>query len=323
MGHDLFPKVTAARSAFIWKIMANRFDSLPNRRAIIDRRGLADALAGLAGDNPAALRAAATPLLREALDQGRAEIARRLAEKPSHGTEIAASYAYLTDQLLRLCFDFTLQRLYRNNHPTASERIVLIAVGGYGRGEMALYSDIDIAFITPWKQTGWVEQVIESILYMLWDLGLKVGHSSRSLDDMVRMAKGDLTICTALLESRYVWGDQALYEEAAARFDRDVRAGSARSFVAAKLAERNERHERMGDSRYVVEPNLKEGKGGCAISTRCSGSANMCTRSRARPNWSTRACSPRTNIAASAAPRISCGRCAAISTSTPSAPRIG
>ena len=242
--------------------MANRFDSLPNRRAIIDRRALADQLFELRGDSPAALRAAATPLLREALDAGRAEIARRLAQHPSRGAETAASYAFLTDQLLRLCFDFTLQRLYRNNHPTASERITLVAVGGYGRGEMALHSDIDIAFITPWKQTGWVEQVIESILYMLWDLGLKVGHSSRSLDDMVRMAKSDLTICTALLEARYVWGDQPLYDEAAARFDRDVRAGSARSFVTAKLTERNERHERMGDSRYVVEPNLKEGKGG-------------------------------------------------------------
>jgi len=242
--------------------MATRFDSLPNRRAIIDRRALADALMALTGDNPAALRAAATPLLRTALDNGRAEIARRLAQHPSRGTETAASYAFLTDQLLRVCFDFTLQRLYRNNHPTAGERIALIAVGGYGRGEMALHSDIDIGFITPWKQTGWVEQVIESILYLLWDLGLKVGHSSRSLDDVVRMAKSDLTICTALLEARYVWGDQALYDEAALRFEREVQAGNARNFVTAKLAERNARHERMGDSRYVVEPNLKEGKGG-------------------------------------------------------------
>ncbi len=242
--------------------MATRFDALPQRRAIIDRRGLADALAALEGDGPAALRVAATPLLRDALEHGRAEIARRLAEHPSRGAEIAASYAFLTDQLLRLCFDFTVRRLYRNNHPTAGERLVLIAVGGYGRGEMALHSDIDIGFITPWKQTGWIEQVIESILYMLWDLGLKVGHSSRSLDDMVRMAKSDLTIRTALLEARYVWGDQALYDEAAMRFDRDVQAGTAKSFVAEKLAERNARHARMGDSRYVVEPNLKEGKGG-------------------------------------------------------------
>src|SRR5438128_5960325 len=117
--------------------MATRFDSLPNRRALIDRRALADALAALKGDTPAALRAAATPLLRDALENGRNEIARRLADHPSRGTEIAASYAYLTDQLLRLCFDFAVQRLYRNHHPTSGERIVLIAVGGYGRGEMA------------------------------------------------------------------------------------------------------------------------------------------------------------------------------------------
>jgi len=242
--------------------MPARFDSLPHRREIIDRRALADALARLEGKDAAILRAAATPLLRTALDEGRAEIARRLTEKPSAGVEIAASYAFLTDQVLRLVFDFTVQRLYPNNNPSTAERLTLAAVGGYGRGEMALHSDVDIAFLTPWKQTPWTEQVIESMLYTLWDLGLKVGHSSRSLDDMVRMAKSDLTIRTALLEARYVWGDQPLYDECARRFERDVMNGTARVFVAEKLAERTARHERMGDSRYVVEPNLKEGKGG-------------------------------------------------------------
>jgi [protein-PII] uridylyltransferase len=127
---------------------------------------------------------------------------------------------------------------------------------------MAPYSDVDIAFLTPWKQTGWVEQVIEAMLYTLWDLGLKVGHSSRSLDEMVRLARSDLTIRTALLEARFIWGDERLNDEAAARFRKDVVAGTDRDFVAAKLEERNERHRRMGDSRYVVEPNVKEGKGG-------------------------------------------------------------
>jgi [protein-PII] uridylyltransferase len=242
--------------------MATRFEALPNRRAIIDRRALADALDTIEGRDAASLRAAGTPMLRAAIEQGRDEIARRLALAPSRGSETAASYAFLIDQILRVVHDFTVQRLYPNNNPSAGERIVLVAVGGYGRGEMALHSDVDIAFITPWKQTGWCEQVIESILYSLWDLGLKVGHSSRSLDDVVRMAKSDLTIRTALLEARYVWGDQALYDEAARRFDTQVMAGTARAFVAEKLAERNARHERMGDSRYVVEPNLKEGKGG-------------------------------------------------------------
>ncbi|WP_420141335.1 [protein-PII] uridylyltransferase [Sphingomonas sp.] len=241
--------------------MANRFDTLPQRRVIVDRRAIADQLATIEGEG-ADLRNRATSILKSALDNGRAEIARRLAEHPSRGAEIASSYAYLTDQILRLVFDLTVQRIYPNNHPTASERLTLAAVGGYGRGEMALHSDVDIAFVTPWKQTAWAEQVIESILYSLWDLGLKVGHSSRSLDDMVRMAKADLTVCTALLEARYVWGDQALYDEAAARFEREVMSGTGRTFVAEKLAERNARHERMGDSRYVFEPNLKERKGG-------------------------------------------------------------
>ena len=244
--------------------MAARFENLPNRRAIIDRRALADSIAELlpGSSDAGALRAAATQVLKHALDDGRAEIARRLQASPSRGSEAAAAYAFLTDQVLRLVYDFTVQRVHPTNNPTSGERLTVLAVGGYGRGEMALHSDVDIAFLTPWKQTSWGEQVIESMLYMLWDLRLKVGHSSRSLDDMVRMAKSDLTIRTALLESRYVWGDEALYDEATRRFERDVMAGTARAFVADKLQERNERHKRMGDSRYVVEPNLKEGKGG-------------------------------------------------------------
>jgi [protein-PII] uridylyltransferase len=242
--------------------MTTRFDTLPNRRAIIDRRVLADELTGLEGSDASKLRAASVAILKPALDAGRIEIAKRLETAPQSGREAAAGQAFLTDQLLRLVYDFTTQRLYRLNNPTLSERLSLLAVGGYGRGEMAPFSDVDIAFLTPNKQTPWAEQVIESILYTLWDLGLKVGHSSRSLDEMVRMANSDLTIRTALLEARYVWGDQALYDEATARFARDVLAGTARSFVTEKLAERDARHKRMGDSRYVVEPNLKEGKGG-------------------------------------------------------------
>ncbi len=242
--------------------MASRFEHLTNRRAIIDRRAIGDALMALEGRDATQLRAASTALLKPALEAGRAEIAARLVLHPQAGRETAAAQAFLIDQIIRVIFDFTRERLYPLNNATASERIALIAVGGYGRGEMAPYSDVDIAFLTPWKQTGWTEQVIESVLYTLWDLGLKVGHSSRSLDEMVRMAKGDLTIRTALLEARYVWGDQTLYDEAAARFDAEVLAGTARTFITEKLAERDVRHKRMGDSRYVVEPNLKEGKGG-------------------------------------------------------------
>ncbi len=239
--------------------MSSRFEAIANRRALIDRRMVADALALLDGPN---LRAQSVALLKSAHESGRREITRRLAEQPQRGNDAAAAQAFLTDQILRLTYDFTTQRLHRLSNPTAAERLTLLAVGGYGRGEMAPFSAVDIACLTPWKQTAWSEQVIESMLYTLWDLGLKVGHSSRSLDEMIRMAKDDLTIRTALLEARYVWGDQPLYDEASARFQAEVVANTARVFVTEKLAERDARHKRMGDSRYVVEPNLKEGKGG-------------------------------------------------------------
>lgn len=244
--------------------MASRFDTIANRRAIIDRRVVADRLreVGESGVRPEARRAAAGAIIVEVLAAGRAELTRRLRENPSRGREQAHAQAFLTDQLLRLVFDFVTTSLVPVANPTAAERLTLLAVGGYGRGEMAPFSDIDIMFLTPWKQTPWGEQVIETILYLLWDLKLKVGHSTRSLDDMIRMAKSDLTIRTALLEARFVWGDQALYDEASARFRKEIVAGNARSFITDKLAERDARHTRMGDSRYVVEPNLKEGKGG-------------------------------------------------------------
>ncbi|WP_183955433.1 [protein-PII] uridylyltransferase [Sphingobium fontiphilum] len=245
--------------------MVMHFPALGSRRAIIDRRAISDNIVALAqahNGDPMKLRLAIVGELRTALEQGRKEVARRLEAKPTRGRETVSAFAFLIDQILRLLYDATTHHLYPASNRSTGERIVLIAVGGYGRGEMAPYSDIDIGFITPWKPTGWTEQVIESMLYSLWDLGLKVGHSSRSIDETMRMANADLTVRTALLEARYIWGDRPLYEETAARFGAEVVQGTARAFIADKLAEREERHKRMGDSRYVVEPNVKEGKGG-------------------------------------------------------------
>jgi [protein-PII] uridylyltransferase len=235
--------------------MSARFLAIPSQRDIIDRRAVAARL-------ETADRTGAAAILKEALGHGRAEIARRLAEKPYAGTEAASAYAFLTDQILRLAYDFVTQRLHPVANPTTSERLLLMAVGGYGRGEMALHSDVDIAFVCPWKPTGWTENVIETILYLLWDLGLKVGHSTRTVDELIRVSLGDHTVRTAILEARYIWGDEALYDEAAARFGKEVAAGNVGGFVKEKLDEREARHKRMGDSRYVVEPNIKEGKGG-------------------------------------------------------------
>ena len=234
--------------------MPTRFASVPNKRAIVDRRALADALAG-------ASRSEATRLLREALAAGRAEIARRLEERPWQGSEAAAGYAYLTDQVLRLVHDIAAAE-HPVANPTDAERLLVAAVGGYGRGEMGLHSDVDLAFVTPWKPTGWAERVVESMLYLLWDLKLKVGQSIRSVDELVSIAARDHTVRTALLEARYVWGDERLWDEVQARFRREAAAGDVAAFVSQKLEERNQRHRRLGDSRYVVEPNVKDGKGG-------------------------------------------------------------
>ena len=140
--------------------------------------------------------------------------------------------------------------------------MAVIATGGYGRGLLAPGSDIDLLFVLPYKQTAWGESVAETLLYCLWDMGQKVGHATRSVSECIRQAKADMTIRTALLESRYLFGDAKLYSELTTRFEKEVVQGTAAEFVAAKLAEREERHRRAGQSRYLVEPNVKDGKGG-------------------------------------------------------------
>lgn len=235
---------------------------MPRRRAIIDRARLGEAIDRLVAHGEGHSRADILSLLRDALVDGRAEIADRLMVRPTSGHAVAAAQAFLIDQIVRLIHDYVVTHVYPMGNPTAGARLAVMAVGGYGRGEMAPHSDVDIAFLTPMRKNSWTEQVTEAMLYLLWDLGLKVGQSSRSLNDMVRMAKSDLTIRTALLEGRFIWGDKALYDEAAARFFAEVVHGTTRDFIAQKLAERDARHKRMGDSRYVVEPNVKDGKGG-------------------------------------------------------------
>ncbi len=233
-----------------------------NQRAIIDRRALDARISEFATELGDKARMPVVTILREALAAGRAEIAARLHANPAAGHDCAAAQSFLIDQIVRLIHDYVVRFQYPVANHSTGEHFCIAAVGGYGRGEMAPHSDVDIAFLTPLRKNSWTEQAIEAMLYMMWDLGLKVGHSSRSIDEMVRQARGDLTIRTALLEGRYVWGDQDIYREASARFWKDVVTGTARDFVAQKLEERDARHKKMGDSRYVVEPNVKDGKGG-------------------------------------------------------------
>jgi UTP:GlnB (protein PII) uridylyltransferase len=187
---------------------------------------------------------------------------------------------------------------------------------------MAPHSDVDVAFITPGRNNAWCEQVIEAMLYFLWDLSLTIGHSSRSVDEMVKQCKADLTIRTAMLEGRYVWGDQSLWESRR-RFWSDVVSGSERQFVAEKLAERDERHKRLGDSRYHVEPNVKESKGGAARPAHAVLDRQIHLQgAKRRRTGRCRPVDPATNTDRSAAPPISSGRCAATCMTSLDGPRI-
>ena len=239
-------------------------EKIPNRKEIIDRRALVQAIAAIAEtQSPAGFefRRDLLGLLKKTLDDGNKVIETRFMQS-SKGRAMMYAQCFLVDQLIRTIFDVATQYVYRLSNPTPEEKLSLVAVGGYGRGELAPYSDVDLLFLYPYKRTPWSEQVIEFVLYMLWDLGLKVGHSTRNVNECIRLAKKDTTIQTALLEARYVWGDQEMFREMYRKYMKEVVVGHSREFIEAKLQERKERHERFGNSRYLVEPNIKEGKGG-------------------------------------------------------------
>ena len=233
------------------------FLDVENRRAIVDRREVAERLLSLKPGRK--LTSEASAALREALTAGRIEIARRLRDQPGNGRVAAQAHAFLHDQIVRLAHDFVCDRVVAE---PLGDGLALVGLGGTGRGEMAPYSDLDLMFLTGKAPNEDQERAAESILHLLWDLKLKVGHSIRSISQLIALAKKDMTVRTAFLEGRWLWGNEPLFDQAMHKFRKDVVAGTAAEYVAAKLAERDERHLRMGDSRYVVEPNVKDGKGG-------------------------------------------------------------
>ena len=207
------------------------------------------------------LRMALLERLRRLVEEARTA-ARRQLERDGDGRACAEGLSAFQDALIRLAFEFTTTHVYRADNPSIAERMAVVAQGGYGRGLLAPGSDIDLLFLLPYKQTAWGESVAEYMLYLLWDLGFKVGHATRNIDQCIRLSLSDMTIRTALLDSRLLLGDEALYADFHHRFRKEVLEGNARPFVEAKLAEQNARHARAGASRYLVEPNVKDGKGG-------------------------------------------------------------
>ena len=207
------------------------------------------------------LRAALVERMRQ-LVEGAYAAAKRQLEEDGDGRACAAGLSAFQDALIKLAYDFTTNHVYRVENPTAAERMAVVAQGGYGRGLLAPGSDIDLLFLLPYKQTAWGESVAEYMLYLLWDLGFKVGHATRNIDQCVRLSHSDMTIRTALLDARLILGDAPLFADFQHRFRKEVLEGNPRAFVEAKLAEQNVRHARAGASRYLVEPNVKDGKGG-------------------------------------------------------------
>jgi [protein-PII] uridylyltransferase len=217
-----------------------------------------DALAGKAGVKPADQRAQALVLFKQALASGRGA-AEAMLREDGGGTACATRLSHLMDEIMRALYDFAMQA---GDARDAATRMAVVATGGYGRGTLAPGSDIDLLFLLPAKQTPSGAAAVEYMLYMLWDMGLKVGHATRDVDECIRQARADFTIRTSILEARFLWGNEALFNDLMVRFDTDVVKGTGAEYVQAKLAERDERHAKAGDTRYLVEPNVKDGKGG-------------------------------------------------------------
>jgi [protein-PII] uridylyltransferase len=236
----------------------------PVRIDFIDGDALRRDLTALARANSdtAKLRKLALAHIKTVFNDARAQVKARVDGGEMQGLAAAHALSALQDTLLQVLYDFATKHFYYAQNPTQAERIAIVATGGYGRGQMAPFSDVDLLFLRPYKETPWGESVIEFILHMLWDLGLKVGHAARSLAECSRLAKQDVTIRTALLEARFLWGDREIFDKMRKEFWAEADARSGQDFVQAKLAERDQRHMRQGESRYLVEPNIKEGKGG-------------------------------------------------------------
>ena len=196
-------------------------------------------------------------------------------------------------------------------NPSEAERMAVVATGGYGRGLLAPGSDIDLLFLLPYKQTAWGESVAEAILYCLWDMGLKVGHATRSVDECIRQAKADMTIRTAILEARYLLGDEKLFDELVDAFRQECRAGHG-----ARIRRRQARRARgaAAQGRAVALSGRAERQGRQGRPARPAHAVLdrqiRLSRAQRRGTGRPRRVRPRRIAHCSGAARISCGRCA-------------
>jgi [protein-PII] uridylyltransferase len=219
---------------------------------------LIDALATLAGEGGSVSRDAALGAFRRHQARIQQHVQHAFEQEQISGLQAARLLGKLTDGLISALYEHTVN----DSGLGEPEHLSVAATGGYGRGVLAPFSDIDLLFLTDTEPTPQTLRVVEYMLYFLWDLGVKVGHATRSIDDCLVEGAKDTTIRTALLDSRYIAGDAPLFANFHARFRAACKDAGVADYIAAKQAERDVRHRRYGDSPFVVEPNIKEGRGG-------------------------------------------------------------
>lgn len=241
--------------------MGRHETSFPEILDVAALRAKCDFIASAHAEQREPMRQALLAAFKQANLAGRAK-ARELLSGDGGGILCAERISWLQDQLITVLHDFVLNEVFDAANAPPASRIAVAAVGGYGRGTLAPGSDIDLLFLLPVKKAVWAEPAIEFMLYILWDLGFKVGHATRTIEECIRLSRADMTIRTAILETRYICGSETLAAELETRFDHEIVRNTGPDFIAAKLAERDERHRKAGDTRYLVEPNVKEGKGG-------------------------------------------------------------
>jgi [protein-PII] uridylyltransferase len=176
------------------------------------------------------------------------------------GREICARRGELVDVILRHIFSAAANAVEQ-----AKTSLALIALGGYGRGELNPFSDVDVMLLHgdgAGKVSPYVEAMAEQILYLLWDIGFKVGHSTRSIKEALAQANRDMLTKTAMLESRFLAGDRALAKEFREQFRAKCVLGSEQEYAELRMRDQEARHKKFGDSVYMQEPNLKSGCGG-------------------------------------------------------------
>src|SRR5947208_7902648 len=179
------------------------------------------------------------------------------------GREICAHRAELIDVLLRYVFGAALSAAARRNGE-AQVPLALIALGGYGRGELNPFSDVDVMLLHQQRAevSPHLKEMVNQILYLLWDSGFKVGHYTRSIKEAIAQANSDMRTKTAMLEARFLAGNTELAREFRAQFRSKCVVGHERDYVELRMKDQVSRHKKFGDSVYLQEPNLKSGCGG-------------------------------------------------------------